>query len=504
MAGLEQKRIVALNVADNAFIDHLINVRSDAAKWYMPVDFCLEENPTEVDAGTKRIPASRIAFLTTTGLIPESMLPNYVSETIYGDMSFTNNNWTFTANDGTKYSCPNPGSDQVPSMDYVYVDNTPSDDYYQYRFVPAVEPTDTNVGTFVPIPSSLRLVDGNGTVIKDNASNYTRQIDISLASPAAPIGQTIIETQNNKLLHVTSGVTPGSYGNASAATPGFGQTFNTIYETVNPTGHVTSINQYTVKMPDTAASATVAGLVKIGQNSDVQGISASGSIGNSMAEGYYKVAAANHTHTASNLVFTNTNESNRTTFTYNGSTSINYDMNNILKTKLPTVAPITDRDVISYDGTGAKWVDIDTLIKPDAISCKGNESSVTGTSSTIPLTSYDKTANGRMSMTSNTISGLIVGHAYAVTYNITFVNSTATAFMHNITINATGVDGGQAYHNLNGSYLGKQAISGSFIVRASATTMGFNVKNGDSTSSAVFTSGSWKMTANLIQVAEVK
>lgn len=85
MAGLGQKRIVALNVADNAFIDHLINVRSDAAKWYMPVDFCLEENPTEVDAGTKRIPASRIAFLTTTGLIPESMLPNYVSNPFMND-----------------------------------------------------------------------------------------------------------------------------------------------------------------------------------------------------------------------------------------------------------------------------------------------------------------------------------------------------------------------------------------------------------------------------------
>lgn len=64
--------------------------------------------------------------------------------------------------------------------------------------------------------------------------------------------------------HANSGVTAGVYGSKSAQTPGFGDTANVPYTTVNATGHVTEAGTVAVKIPNTVATATAAGLMSAG------------------------------------------------------------------------------------------------------------------------------------------------------------------------------------------------------------------------------------------------
>ena len=59
-----------------------------------------------------------------------------------------------------------------------------------------------------------------------------------------------------------SGVTANSYGLASAATPGFGSSFNVPYFTVNSKGLITAASTKTVKIPATIATYNTLGLVK--------------------------------------------------------------------------------------------------------------------------------------------------------------------------------------------------------------------------------------------------
>ena len=63
--------------------------------------------------------------------------------------------------------------------------------------------------------------------------------------------------------HATSGVTAETYGTNSttALTPGFGSTFSVPGFAVNRYGHVTSASSHTVKIPNTAATTSAAGLM---------------------------------------------------------------------------------------------------------------------------------------------------------------------------------------------------------------------------------------------------
>lgn len=63
--------------------------------------------------------------------------------------------------------------------------------------------------------------------------------------------------------HATSGVTAETYGTNSttALTPGFGSTFSVPGFAVNKYGHVTSASSHTVKIPNTAATTSAAGLM---------------------------------------------------------------------------------------------------------------------------------------------------------------------------------------------------------------------------------------------------
>lgn len=70
-----------------------------------------------------------------------------------------------------------------------------------------------------------------------------------------------IKVSGRKITHETSGVSAGSYGQASNATPAFGDTFNVPYITENATGHATKVETHTVKIPDTVATSNQNGLM---------------------------------------------------------------------------------------------------------------------------------------------------------------------------------------------------------------------------------------------------
>lgn len=59
-------------------------------------------------------------------------------------------------------------------------------------------------------------------------------------------------TSGNDVLtvaHSLSGATAGSYGDSSAQTPGYGQTFKVPYLTVDAGGHITAVSEHTVAIP---------------------------------------------------------------------------------------------------------------------------------------------------------------------------------------------------------------------------------------------------------------
>lgn len=70
-----------------------------------------------------------------------------------------------------------------------------------------------------------------------------------------------ISVNGSQISHDNSGVTAGSYGDASNQTPNFGDTFKALRSTVDAKGHVTSMSEHTVKIPDTLATQESAGLM---------------------------------------------------------------------------------------------------------------------------------------------------------------------------------------------------------------------------------------------------
>lgn len=109
----------------------------------------------------------------------------------------------------------------------------------------------------------IALVDrsGSGNVNADWTVAQTN-IDgaitsISGTSPVSVSGSGSSRTVS----HANSGVTADTYGSKSAQTPGFGDTANVPYMTVNATGHVTEAGTVAVKIPSATANSSRAGLM---------------------------------------------------------------------------------------------------------------------------------------------------------------------------------------------------------------------------------------------------
>jgi hypothetical protein len=95
-----------------------------------------------------------------------------------------------------------------------------------------------SANTWVHIPSG------------DEPSGTVTSVKIEATSPIVVDDASAITTSGVRTLsHADSGATAGSYGDSTAQTPAYGATFKVPYITVDAKGHITEINEHTVKIP---------------------------------------------------------------------------------------------------------------------------------------------------------------------------------------------------------------------------------------------------------------
>ena len=85
----------------------------------------------------------------------------------------------------------------------------------------------------------------------DEPSGTVTSVRLNATSPIQINSTEAITSSGTRTLsHANSGATAGSYGDNALQSPDFGETFKVPYITVNATGHVTSISDHTVKIPE--------------------------------------------------------------------------------------------------------------------------------------------------------------------------------------------------------------------------------------------------------------
>ena len=540
MAQIAQERISHLLEALPVDVDDLIKSTDKASKWAMAVDYtvpdAVEDNvPVQLDQGTKRIPVSRVGLLTSNRLVPQSMLPHKIDDIKNGTMVCTvtgaSKKWTFTdADTGDKYVCPGPpGTGELrPDIGTIYRDASDPDGdgkfiYTQYRYVPdnnSSAGTANETGQFVPIPSDLVMVNGQGTVVSDNMVDYTRQVDIAIGNPvteSATAGneKSILIDATGRLAHaLATNVLPGNYPSTQPASLGFGDSFYVPAFTVNRTGHVTRASSVTVTVPNTAATTNVSGLVKIGTN--IQQIGPTTSAGTTtptQAKPYIEVAAVDHVHTASSLLLTHINDgSQQQTLAYNGSAQTSYDFRNILQVRLPANGPSAANQVlvsfVGLSGMEARWDNPTAILTPDFVTVGVAD----GTCSPSPaVTVMNSTlyihGTGTMAadFTDNKFTGVHAGKTYVVCFHFILSHSAQTS-MEEMTVTLEAWDSNtngwvnvtEVKHVLDGSMVDiRNFINGSliFLAPSNATSVRIMLKSAQNT---------WNVVGGNIQIAEVK
>lgn len=117
-------------------------------------------------------------------------------------------------------------------------------------------------------------INGNSTTataLTTSAGSAVQPVYFSDGKPAActyTIGKSVPSDAvftDTVYTHPSSGVTANTYGtnNTTALTPAFGSTFHVPAFAVNASGHITSASSHTVKIPNTQATASTLGLVKL-------------------------------------------------------------------------------------------------------------------------------------------------------------------------------------------------------------------------------------------------
>lgn len=507
-----------------SIVDSIIRDRDIGNDWYMGVDYDIVNNPGTQDMGTKRVPMSRVALLTESGLLPASMLPHTVTSMVEGDMQYdsTTKQWTFTASNGDVYGCPKPAG-KMPDESVVYVDNTPSgEDYYQYMFVPAKTPTATDIGTFYCLPSPYMLVDGNATHIHDDPDEYTRTVNV--VTSKSDTLSSYIEDKNTAIQLITdretgaTSLTHTLYSNEEqvagfdgAQAPDFGEEFSVPYIVANNSGHITTAWTSTVTMPDTPASSTKAGLVAIG-TADPQPIGMDASPGSSAItiDGvtYPLVAAADHSHMAK--TFTIRNDGNGTTTTYNGSADATFNLNTLVGATLPSAAPTKD-SVLMYDGNALVWASATDIVTVQFAMAHGGARTVSTSSATTTFGNLTVDSSvGGLGVSGEYFTGLLAGHVYTVSFVIALKNSAPVAYYENSSVRgyngAAGIAGTNVYFNVDGSRIGTQFVNGSYTFKhtdASGNAGKHRIElNSDTT--GVFEHGTWEATLVQCQITELK
>lgn len=244
------KRIIELDefaansdIDPEVYIDRLQTDWTDnehpwSGNWWIPLDSKPVAGASDqVDHGTLRLPFSRVAMLDQSGKVPNAMLPGYVDEWVLGEMTIrtgtggADTDYVFHPIDGSgpDYECPtlNPKypdrrepegrfvyvARKVTKDDKVIVDGSTTPSEVQYRYLK----TAGGKGYFSPIPQTMVLKDGRGTLV--NLGDADQQVDINIGAPqnketgkTNPLAIVIDDVDDKyKLVHCNSGVTAGSY-----------------------------------------------------------------------------------------------------------------------------------------------------------------------------------------------------------------------------------------------------------------------------------------------------
>lgn len=501
MTQIAQERIGKLTPMLDTEIQKIIKSQAEAAKWSLPVDYTAgDAGDVTTDQGSKQVPLSRIALLTTTGLVPQRMLPSRIDNVITGTMSDDCTTFTSDTSPAVVYKATTPRDqgEECPSIDdlYSHWDSTKKD-YQQYRYVPTADiGTASETGSFVPIPSDLVMVDADGTVVTDDLTNYTRQIDIAIGSPAAATDTNVLEIQAGKLVHTTSGVTSGNFPSSTPTVSGFGDTFNIPKLTVNETGHVTAGQTVGITLPNTAGTTSTAGLVKIGTNIQPIG-SASAGTTTPGSDGFVAVAAADHVHAAGgSFTLQNANDPNGNVV-YNGSAGVTYDCTNLLKATLPSTGP-TNGQILTASNNVATWADPGNVFSADYVFGDVSANTYVAVISAAAPLSMTNANNRGISFNSNTssVTGLKTGKVYLLSYCLGIQPTAVGANLHDFKVTVDG-----SYTNMH--VLDKsisaiaQYVNGTIMFTASSTSASVAAGVDDSAST-------WKYTTGEIQVIEVR
>lgn len=223
---------------DRLQTDWVDNEHPWSGNWWIPLDSKPVAGASDqVDHGTLRLPFSRVAMLDQSGKVPNAMLPGYVDEWVLGEMTIktgtggADTDYVFHPTDGSgpDYECPtlNPKypdrrepegrlvyvARKVTKDGVVIVDGSTTPSEVQYRYLK----TAGGKGYFSPIPQTMVLKDGRGTLV--NLGDADQEVDINIGTPQnKATGMTnplaIVEDEEDdkyKLVHCNSGVTAGTY-----------------------------------------------------------------------------------------------------------------------------------------------------------------------------------------------------------------------------------------------------------------------------------------------------
>ena len=145
-----------------------------AEEWIVPLDSIKHTG----DEGTLGVPMSRIAMRDINGLIPASMLPSYVDDMIFGELTVTSSKVTFVetvSGSSTHRTYVSPESQRgtgelAPPENIVYCDVYGTDPTnLRYRYIASRETVSPMYG-FEEIPGSRAIETGYGLQKVDSSS----------------------------------------------------------------------------------------------------------------------------------------------------------------------------------------------------------------------------------------------------------------------------------------------------------------------------------------------
>lgn len=215
------KRITDLDPFESTAIETDLYPTSKASKWHLAIDYkdyaadvstTSAETTDPVDYGTKRIPVSRVVLRDENGLIPPSMLPEYVDDVVYGKFVPKSSGGTYAEFQTVepivhgpddpdpepdvykfkyRYPCPEETQTIKDASKYPHIiwmdtfgsGDPESPDYHQYHNIQFIfhtpeQPYDSFCG-FTPLPST-KVIKSNYGIIVDNQALTT---DIAVKKP---------------------------------------------------------------------------------------------------------------------------------------------------------------------------------------------------------------------------------------------------------------------------------------------------------------------------------